>query len=988
PGARRCGNQDLPDSTRVLRSRRSRCWKQWSRLRPAASFSMATRRTPNSLGPALALPTCRQPPGLSLRKKESPLNFTPLVPPGRQGRAPSVPRRVPNYASASLKAQSPVQPLRLRNWFSPAPPTSLGLHCLPLDKLLENLTSLLAQFGKEPLCSLETMDKYDVIKAIGEGAFGKAYLARGKSDGRHCVIKEINFAKMPIQEKEASRKEVSLLAKMKHPNIVTFFSSFQENNRLFIVMEYCDGGDLMKRISRQRGVLFSEDQILSWFVQISLGLKHIHDRKILHRDVKAQNIFLSKNGMVAKLGDFGIARALNNSMELARTCVGTPYYLSPEICQNKPYNNKTDIWSLGCVLYELCTLRHPFAGDNLHQLVLKICQAHFAPISPRFSYDLQSLISQLFKVSPRDRPSINSILKRPFLEKLISKFLTPEVIKEEFNHTLIRRARPSASLPAGRVVPDPNKQKVRFQGKYLPRSRISVPMKRKEILHRKEWRPPTGAQKPESIKMVERPKFAAACGHYDYYYAQLDLLRNRAQALRYHYVPRKDAGSEENYHQEEVCTPSPGQWPAEYLQRKFEAQQYKLKVEKQLGLRPSSAEPRHNRRGNGEEPRPQEPQLRRNEVKEQEYWKQLEEIRQQYHKDMKEIQKRMGNEVEEDLKVSHKTYLVKKSNLPIQQEAPEEDTPVQDIERDLKQIRLQNIKESIIPEQKYKAKRGVKFEINLDNCISDENTLQEEETMDMLNETLTFGDGKKFKEYKRMKDHDDYTEKALEKLCHPETELFIQEAAAAENRRQWEARAPQTLLRMMAESEVTSTCSTKPEDGQVIVIGDGPENRKQWQQEAPGTLMRVLAAAHLTTSSFSANQGEFAGTVKKWLPKEDEMEMASGTEVDEEQIELRLDDGDDDDDTNFEESEDELRNEVVESLEKLATSKEEDKREEASVSSKDEEKLEGRESTTMQKYINDTINEDVTNISTLPDNKICIVDEDQETSRISQNTQM
>uniref|UniRef100_A0A5F4WMQ2 non-specific serine/threonine protein kinase n=1 Tax=Callithrix jacchus TaxID=9483 RepID=A0A5F4WMQ2_CALJA len=217
-------------------------------------------------------------------------------------------------------------------------------------------------------------------------------------------------------------------------------------------MEDCDGGDLMKRISIQRGVLFSEDQILGWLVQISLGVKHIHDRKILHRDIKTQNIFLSKNGMVAKLGDFGIARVLNNSMELARTCVGTPYYLSPEICQKKSYNNKTDIWSLGCVLYELCTLKHPFEVSNLQQLVLKICQAHFAPVSPRFSYNLHSLISQLFKISPQDRPSINSILKRPFLENLIPKYLTPEVIQEKFNHMLICRAGAPASQHAGKMV--------------------------------------------------------------------------------------------------------------------------------------------------------------------------------------------------------------------------------------------------------------------------------------------------------------------------------------------------------------------------------------------------------------------------------------------------------------------------------------------------------------------------------------------------------
>ncbi|XP_065752280.1 serine/threonine-protein kinase Nek5 [Phocoena phocoena] len=774
------------------------------------------------------------------------------------------------------------------------------------------------------------MDKYDVIKAIGEGAFGKAYLAKEKSDSKHCVIKEINFEKMPIQEKEASKKEVILLAKMKHPNIVTFFSSFQENNRLFIVMEYCDGGDLMKRIKKQRGVLLSEDQILSWFVQISLGLKHIHDRKILHRDIKTQNIFLSKNGMVAKLGDFGIARVLNNTMELARTCVGTPYYLSPEICQNKPYNNKTDIWSLGCVLYELCTLRHPFEGNNLHQLVLKICQARVPPISPRFSHDLQSLISQLFEVSPRARPSISSILKRPFLENLMAKYLTPEVIQEEFNHTLRHNARSSASRPAGKVVPDFKMQKVRFQGKCLPRSR------RKEI-YRNEWRPPAGAQKPISIKMVERPKLAAVCGHYDHYYAQLDLLRKGANGQNYHYVPQKDTRVEENYNQEESRSPSSGQWLAEYLQRKCEAQRHKLKVEKQLGIRPSSAE-RRKLGSNGEEPGFQELQFRRNERKEQEYWKQLEEIRQQYHNDVKEIRKKMECELEEDSKISHKTYLVKKSDLLIHQEAPEEEAPVQDIERDLKQIGLQNTKESKNTEQKHKAKRGIKFEINLDKCISDGETLQEEEAMDILNETLTSEDGDKFKGYKCIKEHEDYTDKAFEKLCCQEAGLFIPDAAAAEDRRQWDAGSPQTLLQMMATADITSTCSTVPEDGRVIVIEGIPENRKRWRLETPGTLMSVLTAAHLTSSSFSANDGEFAmGPLKQWLPKEEgKVEVASDIEVDEEQPEPRSDD----DDTNFEESEDELRNEVVESLEKLSTSKEAEKREEVSSSSKDAEKKE------------------------------------------------
>ncbi|KAM9610292.1 LOW QUALITY PROTEIN: serine/threonine-protein kinase Nek5, partial [Trichechus inunguis] len=602
---------------------------------------------------------------------------------------------------------------------------------------------------------------YDVIKAIEEGACRKAYLAKGKSDNKHCVIKEINFAKMPIPEKEASKKEVILLAKMKHPNIVTFFSSFQGNDW---------------------SISFAA--ILGWFVQISLGLKHLHDRKILHRDIKAQYIFLSKNGMVAKLGDFGIARVLNNSMELARTCVGTLYYLSPEICQNKPYKNKTDIWSLGCVLYELCTLKHPVEGNNLYQLVLKICQAHFAPVSPSFSRELQSLIRQLFKVSPQDRPSVNSILKRPFLENLIAKYLDPEVIQEEFSHTLIHRARSSSSRPPGKVVQDSKVQKVRLQGKCPPRPRTSVPMKRKDTLRRNEWRPPAGVQKPPSMKMVERLKLAVVYEHYDYYYARLDLLRKTAHEPSHHYVPQKDT-SVGNYNREKSCSPSPGQGSPEYLQRKFEAQQYKLKVEKQL-----------------------------------------------------------------------------------------------DIERNLKHIRLQNVEESKIPEQKYDSK-----------------------AMDTLNETLTFEDGMKFKEDKFMKQHEDYTDKAFEQLCCQEVELFTQEAAAAGYRRQG-AGAPQILLQMMAAADVTSTCCRESADGQVIVIQGIPEHRKQWQQEAPGTLMNVLAAARLISSSFSANEGKCVGFYNF---------------------------------RNFEESEDELRD-VLESLEKLTISKEEEAREEVSGSCKDAEK--------------------------------------------------
>ncbi|XP_075607979.1 serine/threonine-protein kinase Nek1 isoform X6 [Balearica regulorum gibbericeps] len=292
------------------------------------------------------------------------------------------------------------------------------------------------------------MDKYIKVRKIGEGSFGKAILVKAKENGQQYVIKEINISKMSNKEREESRREVAVLANMKHPNIVLYRESFEENGCLYIVMDYCEGGDLFKKINAQKGILFSEDQILDWFVQICLALKHIHDRKILHRDIKSQNIFLTKDGTI-QLGDFGIARVLNSTAELARTCIGTPYYLSPEICQNKPYNNKSDIWALGCVLYEMCTLKHAFEAGNMKNLVLKIISGPFPPVSMHYSYDLRNLLSQLFKRNPRNRPSVNSILEKSFIAKRVEKFLTPQLIAEEFNHKIFQKFGPHAA-PAKR----------------------------------------------------------------------------------------------------------------------------------------------------------------------------------------------------------------------------------------------------------------------------------------------------------------------------------------------------------------------------------------------------------------------------------------------------------------------------------------------------------------------------------------------------------
>jgi NIMA (never in mitosis gene a)-related kinase len=146
----------------------------------------------------------------------------------------------------------------------------------------------------------------------------------------------------------------------------------------------------------------------------------------LHRDLKAGNIFLTKNGIV-KLGDFGIAKVLNSTIEKAVTIVGTPYYLSPEIIENKPYNFKSDIWSLGVLLYEMCALKPPFNGSNIHMLAMQIVRGQFQPLTGGlFSNEIKSLIGKLLNNDPAKRPNINTILKENLIFSRIGNFLNNE----------------------------------------------------------------------------------------------------------------------------------------------------------------------------------------------------------------------------------------------------------------------------------------------------------------------------------------------------------------------------------------------------------------------------------------------------------------------------------------------------------------------------------------------------------------------------------
>ena len=229
---------------------------------------------------------------------------------------------------------------------------------------------------------------------------------------------------MDDEEKKAAYMESKILENVDHPNIVKFkevYISKKPKLTLCIVMDFADGnyysyfqgGDMKSKIKEQNGKLFSESQIIDWFTQICLSIKHIHDKKIIHRDIKSGNIFLTMNGLV-KLGDFGIAKCLKNTLDKAKTVVGTPYYLSPEIIHNQPYSFKSDIWSLGVLLYEMCCLKMPFDGNNIAILSMKIIKAQYNPIPCSFSKELRILISNILNIDPNKRPTINDILSKLF----------------------------------------------------------------------------------------------------------------------------------------------------------------------------------------------------------------------------------------------------------------------------------------------------------------------------------------------------------------------------------------------------------------------------------------------------------------------------------------------------------------------------------------------------------------------------------------------
>ena len=274
------------------------------------------------------------------------------------------------------------------------------------------------------------MDIYEVVKSIGSGNFGQVYLVRHKYEGKHYVLKKIATGDMGEKERENAEQEVRLLQKLRHANVVAYKDSYNDRQQfLCIVMMYCEGGDMYSKIKSAKGKKFSEAQILEWIAQVLLALLYLHERKILHRDLKTQNIFLKNNRL--RLGDFGIAKMLDGTRDCANTCIGTPYYMSPELFKNKPYSYKSDIWALGCVVYEMCNLRHAFDAQSFNGLAMKILKASYPPISPSYSKGLRDLITQMLSTNPSQRPSPIDLVNHPLIKKHLVIYLRDSLTNTE-----------------------------------------------------------------------------------------------------------------------------------------------------------------------------------------------------------------------------------------------------------------------------------------------------------------------------------------------------------------------------------------------------------------------------------------------------------------------------------------------------------------------------------------------------------------------------
>eukprot|EP01029_Cantina_marsupialis_P016521 TRINITY_DN3687_c0_g2_i1.p1 TRINITY_DN3687_c0_g2~~TRINITY_DN3687_c0_g2_i1.p1 ORF type:complete len:798 (-),score=175.44 TRINITY_DN3687_c0_g2_i1:284-2677(-) len=257
------------------------------------------------------------------------------------------------------------------------------------------------------------MHEYAIVRAVGSGAFAHCYLAKRKSDEKLMVLKQFN--KLESQQKDVLAREVRVLANLHHPNVIKYDECFIEKGVLNIVMEYCDQGSLADQIKKTQEP-FEEELIWKWILELVDALEYTTSKHILHRDLKPANILLKSGELTIKLSDFGIAQITSLASKSTAKVAGTPSYLAPEICRGGDCTSASDMWSLGCVLYEVVARCKPFPASNVPSLIMSIIKNEPKPLPDTYSRELTELVMSLLRKTAQDRPTLKQILRSPKLK--------------------------------------------------------------------------------------------------------------------------------------------------------------------------------------------------------------------------------------------------------------------------------------------------------------------------------------------------------------------------------------------------------------------------------------------------------------------------------------------------------------------------------------------------------------------------------------------
>ena len=263
---------------------------------------------------------------------------------------------------------------------------------------------------------------FETLKEIGKGSFSHVYLVKRKKDSKIYALKSVYLEMLEKKQQESSINEVRILASVQHPNVISYKEAFWDDNTnsLNIVMEYADDGDLYTKIKKmkEQKIIFDEKIIWDYSIQIIQGLKALHDKNIMHRDLKSENIFITKNNR-CKIGDMNVSKVLKE--KLLNTQTGTPYYASPEVWMNKPYSYKSDLWSIGCVIYEMCELKTPFPGKDMEDLFVNICLNKVERINKIYSDELWYIIKKLLEVNVDKRFDCRQFLNNDIVKRKINE---------------------------------------------------------------------------------------------------------------------------------------------------------------------------------------------------------------------------------------------------------------------------------------------------------------------------------------------------------------------------------------------------------------------------------------------------------------------------------------------------------------------------------------------------------------------------------------